>query len=360
MKICPFCQEEIKDGALKCRHCCSSIVELELAKAENSLRFLKIAGSLIALVVSIGAILYGFDIKQASKQTREARDEAKRARDEANELLSQAKKEHEAIIVAKAQIDLFLKQAGRSVGQINQILADAQKNLSNNQERDLRNLQAAEPAKFRELSEADSQKFGRKLWPIGAILRVRFLDGSDEQKTLVRTISSRWLEYANIKLVYIESGTAEIRVSFSDQGTWSYVGTDALGVPDEEPTINFGWLTLESPEVENRRAVLHEFGHVLGLVHEEQIPNAQIPWDEEKVAKVFKGPPNFWTEHQIKHLLRKYDYPTEKKFDPKSIMLFFPVTNDLTIGDFELSLNYELSKMDEEFISVLYPKNAGA
>jgi hypothetical protein len=36
---------------------------------------------------------------------------------------------------------------------------------------------------------------------------------------------------------------AQIRISFSaDEGSWSYIGTDCLGIEKTEPTMNFGWL----------------------------------------------------------------------------------------------------------------------
>ncbi|MEZ4728379.1 MAG: hypothetical protein R3E79_14700 [Caldilineaceae bacterium] len=36
-------------------------------------------------------------------------------------------------------------------------------------------------------------------------------------------------------------------------GSWSYIGTDALGVPANEPTMNLGWLTRGTPNDEVQR-----------------------------------------------------------------------------------------------------------
>jgi hypothetical protein len=41
--------------------------------------------------------------------------------------------------------------------------------------------------------------------------------------------------------------------------------------------------------------------------------------------------------------------------DPKSIMQY-PVSNELTTGDFEIGWNTELSEMDKNFIAEMYPK----
>jgi hypothetical protein len=51
-------------------------------------------------------------------------------------------------------------------------------------------------------------------------------------------------------------------------GYWSYVGTEILGIPADEPTMNFEGFTMSTPLSEFRRVVCHEAGHTLGFPHE--------------------------------------------------------------------------------------------
>ena len=122
--------------------------------------------------------------------------------------------------------------------------------------------------------------------------------------------------------------------------------------------MSLGWLTPTTSEAEVRRIVLHEFGHVLGLIHEHQNPNADIPWDADKVYAYYGGPPNNWSRQQVDEvLLKRYDpalMAVPKPFDPQSIMLF-PVARQLTVGGYEVGVNGELSELDKQSAAQLYP-----
>ena len=92
-----------------------------------------------------------------------------------------------------------------------------------------------------------------KLWKPGRVLRVRFLGGVDSVKQRVEQWARVWEQHANIRLEFVPSGAAEIRVAFADDGSWSAVGTDALVTEwfgENEPTMNYGWLTTDSSDEE--------------------------------------------------------------------------------------------------------------
>lgn len=197
-----------------------------------------------------------------------------------------------------------------------------------------------------------------KLWKPGRVLRVRFLDGIAEVQDKVAAKAKEWEQYVNIHFDFGDDPEAEIRISFSPDGSWSYMGTDAFLAPADEQTMNFGWLDEFSSDDEISRVVLHEFGHALGAMHEHQHPEAGFEWNEEEVLKYYMGPPNNWTEEEVRfNVLDRYstDVSQYSEFDTRSIMLY-PIPKRFTLGGFEVPWsNTVLSETDKQFMSTIYP-----
>src|SRR5262249_25408881 len=156
-----------------------------------------------------------------------------------------------------------------------------------------------------------------------------------------------------------ESGTAEIRIGFDPaMGSSSYVGTDSLAVPMALPTMNFGWLSPESSAETYSSAVLHEFGHALGMIHEHQSPPAHIRWDEPRwIEDAWET--MGWSEQTVKEQIcepAKENETNFSAFDPTSIMMYsFP--KEWTLNGFSAPWNTKLSDQDKAFMSKQYPKS---
>ncbi|PEU23779.1 M12 family metallopeptidase [Bacillus wiedmannii] len=197
-----------------------------------------------------------------------------------------------------------------------------------------------------------------KSWKKGNTLRIKFLDGSTEIQEKVKKYALEWTKYANIKFNFVQSGSTEIRITFKESGSWSYIGTDCLTIPQDMPTMNYGFFNLNTPESQLSSVVLHQFGHALGLGDEHHHPENTIPWDKDAVYRYYQKSLGWNSEMIDFHIFQKYERGISKfsEYDKDSIMQY-PVPNELTIGDYEIGWNEHLSELDKKFIKELYPFN---
>ncbi|CAI8816502.1 M12 family metallopeptidase [Chryseobacterium sp. IT-36CA2] len=198
-----------------------------------------------------------------------------------------------------------------------------------------------------------------KKWPNGSVITVRLYGGTTKVQNKVMQYAKEWSKYANITFNFITSGTAQIRVTFtSGAGSYSYIGTDALGIAANKETMNFGWFDDTTSDTEFSRTAIHEFGHALGMIHEHQHPLAAIPWDKPKVYAYYAGYPNYWTQTQVdNNLFAKYSTSQTQysAYDTQSIM-HYSISSTLTTNGFSVGNNTVLSSTDKQFIAGVYPK----
>ncbi|CAH1002693.1 hypothetical protein LEM8419_03565 [Neolewinella maritima] len=190
-----------------------------------------------------------------------------------------------------------------------------------------------------------------KYWKPGQSIRIAFVGGDEAQRAFVRRHCVAWTEFANLTFVFTpDASIAEVRIAFNEgQGSRSYLGRDALNIPVQYETMNFGWL--------DEAVVLHEFGHMLGLAHEHQNPNEPIQWDKDRVYADLSQAPNYWDKATIDHnIFKAYELGAvdSSPLDKDSIMLY-QVPSRWTLNGFSAGFNTALSEVDKAFVARIYP-----
>lgn len=217
-----------------------------------------------------------------------------------------------------------------------------------------------------EINVANAARTGvvtlNKLWAPGTTLTVAFIDGVPEQHTRVQPYFLEWTRYANLKFVFIlNKWNADIRVSFREgEGSWSVVGTDALLVPKDEPSMVLGWLTVDTEEKEVKRVTLHEVGHAIGFEHELETPDKAGPaYDEEKIIKHYAQPPHSWSPEETRRQILSKLSPEGRRFTPfdQDSIMCYSVPASFTKNGRGTPWNTELSPTDKMLVKKVYPAN---
>ncbi|GAB3930325.1 M12 family metallopeptidase [Larkinella terrae] len=187
------------------------------------------------------------------------------------------------------------------------------------------------------------------------VLNVQFLDGDLAVINKVIEVAKTWEKYCSIRFNFSQNLDPDISISFKYSGSWSDIGSFSK---NNRPSMNLGWLTVDTPNEEYNRVVLHEFGHALGFIHEHQNPNNNpIEWNEPEVYRIYSSFPNNWKIKEIyENIILRYDHKSINgtAFDPKSIMIY-GIEKELTSNNFSVDWNTKLSENDILFVKKAYP-----
>jgi hypothetical protein len=104
------------------------------------------------------------------------------------------------------------------------------------------------------------------------------------------------------------------------------------------------------------RTTMHEFGHVLGLLHEHFSPKAGIQWNLDTLYADYKKYGGWEKEEVDAQVLVVYDesYTNGTEYDPKSIM-HYTILARHTKNGYSVGNNATLSDGDKQLIGKLYP-----
>jgi serralysin len=169
------------------------------------------------------------------------------------------------------------------------------------------------------------------LWKSGQEIVIGFVDGLEDTRVIFKVMgfAREWEEVVNLRFHFIlpEQGPqdlngSDIRISFAEKTRYAAVGTSARGISKRWHTMMLGGINANDDN-DTRRAVLHEFGHMLGFHHEHQNPRVEIRWNMAALKDAFNGPPNLWSDDRIKaQIIDRLRNVQAGPFDPESIMLY--------------------------------------
>lgn len=149
------------------------------------------------------------------------------------------------------------------------------------------------------LPNADDRRlqaiFSNRLrWVSGTEITYEFKGGTQADQNAVRQAFRTWSAFVSLTFREVPSG-GKVRIGFrAGAGAWSYIGTDALTIPRNQSTMNFGW-----PVSNDMDTALHEIGHMLGLHHEHQHAGKTWKWNERAIIADLTGHPNRWSRSTI-------------------------------------------------------------
>lgn len=198
-------------------------------------------------------------------------------------------------------------------------------------------------------------------------LRVAFLDGDASTQQRVAAAAAEWTPFSNVTFAFgVPASSADIRITFNYingdfSGNWSYIGN--CGLPaSPAPTMQLAQIDFVGDPRYSRAAVLHEFGHVLGLIHEHASPASPIHWNREALIRDHcwgkTGDALSRCEEGVQiNIIDKEADPSLNytAYDPESIM-HYPVWPGETTDGFQHGWNYDLSALDRSFMKIWYAK----
>lgn len=211
-------------------------------------------------------------------------------------------------------------------------------------------------------------------WPNSSTITVNFLNnaGSTYVKQKIEQYAHAWEPYANIKFKFVPSTqSAQIRIGIAADNSSYTTGLGTMlidpnnlteqGLPNTDqssPNMHYGWFTDQTSDQEFSRTVTHEFGHALGLEHEQRHYDAHI---NESAYFSYLMSTQHWTLQQAQNQAAFFTAQDQTElrlqYDPydRLSIMHYPIPASCTTDGVAIGSNNYLSDGDKAFIGKVYP-----
>ncbi|HGM5581611.1 TPA: peptidase M12 [Pseudomonas putida] len=198
-----------------------------------------------------------------------------------------------------------------------------------------------------------------KLWKNGSTLKISFLGAPNaDTKDAIIDLATKWLPYGNLRFRFMKNNTADVDIAILTSMEKGLINECSIGTDCRLDRPHESMVLTAKPDQGDVfiATVLHEFGHALGALHEHQHPEAQIPWNKQRIHEFYANSSGWSPEDVEKQFFQRLAPGglLSPPYDPLSIM-HYPLDPQLTDGAFEVKLNTELSEKDKRFMSLAYP-----
>ncbi|MFO0617544.1 MAG: hypothetical protein U0414_33425 [Polyangiaceae bacterium] len=214
------------------------------------------------------------------------------------------------------------------------------------------------------------------MWKNGSVIKVGFLDGTEEEINTVVEEASEWMKYANLTFEWHKevgkSTEMDELVTFKDCGGAGIQWFVRSPGPASSRYAHRGEFSvcLSAFPVEWKAGLKdhakantkHEFGHVIGLMHEQFNPDMKVTYDKEYVYEWCEKTQHWGKANcdaQVMDSMVKLQpqhHWRVSPFDKDSIMFYGLPDPNFTLERVRYPQPLSISEMDKKGVAEMYPK----
>lgn len=193
----------------------------------------------------------------------------------------------------------------------------------------------------------------------GVSLTVGFMDDPPANlRARILSHMNAWGLFSNVHFSETNHNP-QVRIARkAGDGYWSYLGTDVLSIPGNEPTMNLESFSMNTPDSEFFRVIRHETGHTLGFPHEHVREEIINRIDREKAIAYFMRTQGWSKEDVIAQVLTPIAQSAliaTQTADINSIMCYW-LPAEIMKNSIAVPGGNDIDLLDAQFAAMVYPK----